>query len=85
MNREKEIINEIIKLIEHIERFSNYTGKEKREYVLRNMKEYLGEAQYIQAKLFLGIIIDFVVATSKGFSVDINNEHVRRCCGWMIV
>ena len=84
-HRSKEIIGKILKLMHHIEQFSNYTGQQKREYVMRNMKEYLGDAQYIQAKLFLLIIIDVVIGFSKGMTVDINKDKVSRCCCWLLV
>jgi len=84
MNREKEIIDKILKLMQHIERFSNYTGQEKKAYVLRNMKQFLGEAEYEVAKMFLSMIVEVVIGFSHGLSVDVNREKIDRCCCWLL-
>ena len=83
-NKEKEILNKIIKLMQHIERFSNYTGQQKREYVLRNLREFLGEAEFEAAKMFLSMIIEVIIGFSRGLTIDINREKIDRCCCWLL-
>ena len=62
---EKTIFKTIIETMNIVENIINLNGKQKKEYVLNEMKILLSDESYERYYIFIGLVIDGIVDISK--------------------
>ena len=62
---EKTIFKTIIETMNIVENIVNLNGKQKKEYVLNEMKILLSDESYERYYIFIGLVIDGIVDISK--------------------
>ena len=58
-------------------------GRQKKNYVLDNLKSLLGADSFERYKYFISSFIDFAVSVSKGKKINLNNaykEYKKKYC-----
>ena len=73
------IIDIAVSTTEDVKTFQNSTGKQKREHVLRKIKDTVGPETYAKYDDLLPILIDFIVAISRKEYV-LNLNKIRKLC-----
>jgi len=77
---EDNIIDIILKLMEKVEDFIDMKGEEKKHFVLKSIRDKIGEESYKRYEYFIGSFIDFAVSISKGKKINLNNIKKKYCC-----
>jgi len=77
---EENIIDIILKLMEHIENFVDKNGQQKKKYVLSGVKLIIGHEPYARYEYFISSFIDFAISVSKGKKLNLNNIKKKYCC-----
>lgn len=79
---EDNIIDTILKLMEKVEDFIDMNGRQKKNYVLENLKSLIGADSFERYKYFISSFIDFAVSVSKGKKINLNKTRTKKkyCC-----
>ena len=80
MINEENIIDIILKLMEHIENFVDKNGQQKKQYVLSGLRVIIGPDSYARYDHFIQLFIDFAISVSKGKKLNLNNIKKKYCC-----
>jgi hypothetical protein len=72
---EDNIIDTILKLMEKVEDFIDMNGRQKKNYVLENLKSLIGADSFERYKYFISSFIDFAVSVSKGKKINLNKTR----------
>ena len=81
-NLTSDIYNQVLKYMKIAERhIKSNNGIEKKNFVLRKIKEYLGDESYERYEPFIDISIDFIITISKnGRILKIFKKTKLICC-----
>ena len=77
---EDNIIDIILKLMEKVEDFIDMKGEEKKNFVLKSIRDKIGVESYKRYEYFIVSFIDFAVSISKGKKINLNNIKKKYCC-----
>lgn len=72
-------IDLVVKLMEKVESFVDMTGLEKKSYVIEEIKEQIGLAEYEEYENIIDNVIEFVIAMSRN-QYDLNLNRIAKCC-----
>lgn len=74
-----EYIDSIVNTMNSIEKFKDFSGEEKKAYVLRKIQEQ-NPQEYAKYEDLLPILIDFIVTISKNKNIlELNKKAVKFC------
>tara|TARA_R110000782_G_scaffold58835_2_gene122558 strand:+ start:2725 stop:2985 length:261 start_codon:yes stop_codon:yes gene_type:complete len=79
MDKEINVIDTIIKLMEQVEQMVDKTGEEKKHIVMAGSKLVLGEDVYERYIYFISMFIDFAINISKG-DIKLNLNNIKKKC-----
>ena len=72
------IIDIVVKSMEDVEKYKNYTGDQKKQIVINSVKQIITDGAYDKYSDFIPILIDFIIAISKNkYSIDLNK--IKKC------
>ena len=75
---EAEILTNVVSAMKDAQQlFSN--GGDKKDFVLRKMKEYLGDVSYARYQPLISLTIDFIKKVSMNKEI-LNGIRTNRCC-----
>ena len=77
------IIDLVVKLMTEVESFVDFTGEQKKEYVIAQIKLVLDETEYKTYGELIDLLVEFIIAISRGeYKLDLNNikKITTKCC-----
>lgn len=77
---ETNILNRTLSLMENVEEFTNLSGEDKRDYVLTEMRDYIGYDLFVVYRNTIEIFIEMMVNISQG-DIKIQLNKTKRKCG----
>lgn len=80
-----DLFDFIIKIMEHAETMHGYTGEKKKLYVMQLIKMYMvdkwGEEYFNKYEYIIPLIIEFIITISKNEIIININKKIKKHCG----
>ena len=76
---EKNILDRTLTLMEDVEEFTDLSGENKKDYVLTEMKDYIGYDLFIVYRNTIEIFIEMMINISRG-DIKIQLNKTKRKC-----
>ena len=77
------IIYLVVKLMTEVESFVEFTGEQKKTYVITQVKLVLDETDYKTYGELIDLLVEFIIAISRGeYKLNLNNikKITTKCC-----
>ena len=77
------IIDLVVKLMTEVESFVEFTGEQKKTYVIAQIKLVLDETDYKTYGELIDLLVEFIIAISRGeYKLNLNNikKITTKCC-----
>ena len=77
------IIDLVVKLMTEVESFVEFTGEQKKTYVIAQVKLALDKTDYEMYEDIIELLIEFIIAISRGqYELNLNNikKITTKCC-----
>ena len=77
------IIDLVVKLMTEVESFVEFTGEQKKTYVIAQVKLVLDETEYKTYGELIDLLVEFIIAISRGqYKLNLNNikKITTKCC-----
>ena len=78
---EKNILDRTLTLMEDVEEFTDLCGEDKRDYVLTEMRDYVGYDLFVVYRNTIEIFIEMMVNISQGdIKLQLNKRKCSKYC-----
>ena len=78
---ETNILNRTLSLMENVEEFTNLSGEDKRDYVLTEMRDYVGYDLFVVYRNTIEIFIQMMIDISRGnIKLQLNKRKCSKYC-----
>ena len=77
------IIDLVVKLMTEVETFVEFTGEQKKTYVIAQIKLVLDKTDYEMYGELIDLLVEFIIAISRGqYKLNLNNikKITTKCC-----